>query len=88
MQLIYLTDIFVDSYNIVRDRFEKETMKIRQLVAKKQRNFNIYQLGSVCQKTMKIGTRNNNTQIVRKLYWFVKTLEDLEIYWANAPCNL
>ena len=42
MQLIYLTDIFVDNYNIIRDRFEKETMKIRQLVAKKQRNFNIY----------------------------------------------
>ena len=36
----------------------------------------------------RIDTRNNNTQIVRKLYWFVKTLDDLEMYWANAPCNL
>ena len=42
MQLIYLIDIFVDNYNIVRDRFEKDSvnvMKIRPLVAKKQRKF-------------------------------------------------
>ena len=42
MQLIYLTDIFVDNYNIVRDRFETDSvnvMKIRPVVAKKQRKF-------------------------------------------------
>ena len=42
MQLIYLTDIFVDNYNIVHDRFKTNSvnvMKIRPLVAKKQRKF-------------------------------------------------
>ena len=40
MQLIYPTDIFEDNYNIVRDRFETDSvnvMKNRPLVAKKQR---------------------------------------------------
>ena len=42
MQLIYLIDIFADNYNIIRDRFEKDSvnvMKIRPLIAKKQRKF-------------------------------------------------
>ena len=42
MQLIYLIDIFEDSYNIVRDCFETDSvnvMKNRPLVAKKQRKF-------------------------------------------------
>ena len=42
MQLIYLTDIFEDNYNIVRDRFETESanvMKYMSLVAKKQKKF-------------------------------------------------
>ena len=42
MQLIYLADIFEDNYNIVRDRFETDSvnvMKKRSLVAKKQRKF-------------------------------------------------
>ena len=40
MQLIYPIDIFEDNYNIVRDRFETDSvnvMKSRPLVAKKQR---------------------------------------------------
>ena len=40
MQLIYPIDIFEDNYNIVRDRFERDSvnvMKNRPLVAKKQR---------------------------------------------------
>ena len=40
MQLIYPIDIFEDNYNIVRDRFETDSlnvMKNRSLVAKKQR---------------------------------------------------
>ena len=44
MQLIYLIDIFEDSYNIVHDRFETDSinvMKNRPLVAKKG-NFNIH----------------------------------------------
>ena len=42
MQLIYLADIFEDNYNIVRDRFETNSvnmLEIRPLVAKKQRKF-------------------------------------------------
>ena len=42
MQLIYLIYIFQDNYNIVRDRFEADSvnvMKNRSLVAKKQRKF-------------------------------------------------
>ena len=40
MLLIYPIDIFEDNYNIVRDRFETDSvnvMKNRLLVAKKQR---------------------------------------------------
>ena len=62
------------------------------LLQRNKGNFNIYYLGSVYQKTMRIVTRNNNTQIVRKPYWFVtqslEKLEDLEKYWANDTCNL
>ena len=42
MQLIYLIDVSEDNYNIVRDRFETDSvnmMKNRSLVAKKQRKF-------------------------------------------------
>ena len=42
MQLIYLIDIFQDDYNILRDRFETDSvdlMKNGLLVAKKQRKF-------------------------------------------------
>ena len=42
MQLIYLIGIFEDSNNIVRDRFEIDSvimMKNRPLVPKKQRKF-------------------------------------------------
>ena len=46
MQLVYLIDIFENNYNIVRDRFETDSvnmMKNRLLVAKKhQINFSIY----------------------------------------------
>ena len=42
MQLISLADIFEDNYNIVRGRFETDSvnvMKKMSLVAKKQRKF-------------------------------------------------
>ena len=37
----------------------------------------MYYLGSVYQKTKQIVTRNNNTQIARKPYWFVTLLRNL-----------
>ena len=42
MQLIYLIDIFENNYNIVRDRFETDSVNVlekRLLVVKKQRKF-------------------------------------------------
>ena len=74
MQLIYRIDIFEDNYNIVRDRFETDSvnvMKNRSLVAEKQRKSQYILAASVYQKTMKIVARNNNTQNVRMPYWFV-----------------
>ena len=74
MQLIYRIDIFEDNYNIVRDHFETDSvnvMKNRSLVAEKQRKSQYILAASVYQKTMKIVARNNNTQNVRKPYWFV-----------------
>ena len=75
MQLIYLIDIFQDSYNIVRDCFKTDSVnemkKIGRLLQRNNESFKIYSLGSAYQKTMKIVTKNNNTQIVCKPYWFV-----------------
>ena len=74
MQLIYRIDIFEDNYNIVRDRFETDSvnvMKNRSLVAEKQRKSQYILAASAYQKTMKIVARNSNTQNVRKPYWFV-----------------
>ena len=45
MQLIYLIDIYEDNYNVVRDRFETDSvnvMKNRPLVQRNKGNFNIY----------------------------------------------
>ena len=45
MQLIYLIDFFENNYNIVRDRFETDSVNViknRPLVAKNKGNFNIY----------------------------------------------
>ena len=42
MQLIYLNNIFEDNYNIVRDRFETDSVNVLKntlLVAKKQTKF-------------------------------------------------
>ena len=70
MQLVYLTDIFEDNENIVRDRFETDSgnvMKIGHLFQRNKGNFNIYiNLTQLCQKTMKTVTSNNNTQNVHK----------------------
>ena len=45
MQLVYLTDIFEDNENIVRDRFETDSgnvMKKGHLFQRNKGNFNIY----------------------------------------------
>ena len=75
MQLIYPIDIFEDNYNIVRVRFEKDSvnvMKNRPLVAKKQRKSQcILAWLSLSEDHENQKTRNNNTQNVRKPFWFV-----------------
>ena len=75
MQLVYFIGIFEDNYNIVRDRFETDSVNVvknRPLVAQKYKEISIYiNLDQTRQKTMEIVTRNNNTQSVRKPYWFV-----------------
>ena len=43
----------------------------------------MYYLGSVYQKTMQIVTRNNNTQIAHKPYWFVTLLRNLMTWKSN-----
>ena len=74
VQLIYLIDIFQDNYNIVRDRFETDSvnvMKNKLLVAKKQIEFQYILAWLRPSENIKLVTRNNNTQIIRKLYRFV-----------------
>ena len=75
MQLTYLNDIFEDNYNIVHDRFKTNSvnvMKNRLLVAKKQRRFQSILAWLSLSDNHEIVTRNNNTETVRKPYWFVR----------------
>ena len=75
MQLIYPIDIFEDNYNIVRDCFETDSvnvMKNRPLVAKKQRKSQyILAWLSLSENHENQKTRSNNTQNVRKPFWFL-----------------
>ena len=64
MLLIYIINISEDNYNIVRDGFKTDSVNV-------MKDLSIYYLGSVYHKTMKIVTKNNNTQNVREPYWFV-----------------
>ena len=85
MQLVYLIEIFEDNYKTVRDRFETDSVNLiknRLIVAKKRKgSFNILTILNILniltiltqsyQKTLEIVTRSNNTENVRKPYWFV-----------------
>ena len=92
MQLIYPIDIFEDKYNIVRDRFERDSvnlMKNRPLVAKK---ISIYiSLAQCIRKPWKLplGTTTLKTFVSYTGLWqILEKLGDLEKYRANATCNL
>ena len=53
MQLVYLIDIFEDNYDIVHDLFKTDSvnvMKIRPIVAKKQRKFQYISLAQSIRK--------------------------------------
>ena len=94
MQLIYLADIFEDNYNIVRDRFETESvnvMKYMSLVAKKQRKFQYISLAQSIRQPWKLslGTTTLKSFVSHTGLWqTLEKLDDLEKYWANATCNL
>ena len=88
MQLIYLIDIFEDNYNIVRDRFETDSvnvMKNRPLVAKKQKEISIYII--LAQSTRKswslsLGTTTLKTFVSHTgLGQTLEKLDNLEKYW-------
>ena len=57
MQLVYLIDIFKDNHNIVSDRFETDSvnLKNRPLIAKRCKEILIYiNLAQSHQKTMEL----------------------------------
>ena len=94
MQLIYLADIFEDNYNIVRNRFETESvnvMKYMSLVAKKQRKFQYISLAQSIRQPweLSLGTTTLKSFVSHTGLWqTLEKLDDLEKYWANATCNL
>ena len=94
MQLIYLADTFEDNYNILRDRFETESvnvMKYMSLVAKKQRKFQYISLAQSIRQPWKLSLGTTTLKSFVSHTSLTETLEklnDLEKYWANATCNL
>ena len=94
MQLIYLADTFEDNYNILRDRFETESvnvMKYMSLVAKKQRKFQYISLAQSIRQPweLSLGTTTLKSFVSHTGLWqTLKKLDDLGKYWANATCNL
>ena len=74
MKLIYSIDIFEDNYNIVRDCFKTDSvnvMKKRPLVAKKQRKSQYIVAWLSLSENLENCHQEQNTQNVRKPYWFV-----------------
>ena len=65
MQLVYLIYIFEDNYNIVRDCLKIDSVNVmkRGTCSKVTKGFSIFiNLAQSYQKTIKIATKNNNTQ--------------------------
>ena len=92
-----MTFLKIISYNIVRDRFEADSvnvMEIRTLVGINKGNFNIYIYISLDQSIRKpwklsLGTTTMKLFVSHAGLW--QTLEkpdDFEKYWPNATCNL
>ena len=86
MQLIFLADTFEANYNILRDRFETESvnvMKYISLVAKKQRKFQYISLAQSIRQPWDLSLG------LTKLKWFVnhaglwETLERNLMTWKS-----
>ena len=94
MQLIYLADTFEDNCNILRDRFETESVNVMEymsLVAKKQKKFQYISLAQSIRQPweLSLGTTTLKSFVSHTGLWqTLEKLDDLEKYWANATCNL
>ena len=91
MQLIYLTDIFEDNYNIVRDRFETESanvMKYMSLVTKKQKKFQYISLAQSIRQPweLSLGTTTLKSFISRTGLWEI--LERNLMTWKSIGLML
>ena len=91
MQLIYLADIFEDNYNIVRDRFETESvnvMKYMSLVAKKQRKFQYISLAQSIRQPweLSLGTTTLKSFVSHTGLW--ETLERNLMTWKSIGLML
>ena len=86
MQLIYLADTFEDNYNILRDRFETESvnvMKYMSLVAKKQRKFQYISLAQSIRQPweLSLGTTTLKSFVSHTGLW--ETLERNSMTWKS-----
>ena len=91
MQLIYLADIFEDNYNIVRDRFETESvnvMKYMSLVAKKQRKFQYISLAQSIRQPweLSLGTTTLKSFVSHTGLW--ENLERNLMTWKSIGLTL
>ena len=91
MQLIYLADIFEDNYNIVRDRFETDSVNVMKkdcLFQRNKGNLVYINLAQSYQKTMKIVTRINNAlSVCKNILVCDKLLRNLKT-WKNIRLML
>ena len=86
MQLIYLADTFEDNYNILRDRFETESvnvMKYMSFVAKKQRKFQYISLAQSIRQSweLSLGTTTLKSFVSHTGLW--ETLEKNLMTWKS-----
>ena len=91
MQLIYLADTFEDNYNILRDRFETESvnvMKYMSLVAKKQRKFQYISLAQSIRQPweLSLGTTTLKSFVSHTGLW--ETLERNLMTWKSIGLML
>ena len=91
MQLIYLADTFEDNYNILRDRFETESVnviKYMSLVAKKQRKFQYISLAQSIRQPweLSLGTTTLKSFVSHAGLW--ETLERNLMTWKSIGLML
>ena len=86
MQLIYLADTFEDNYNILRDRFETESvnvMKYMSLVAKKQRKFQYISLAQSIRQPWELSLGTTSLKLFLSHTGLWETLERNLMTWKS-----